>query len=78
MMQIKDIIRRFGTVPMKTYPFSAIYRHKIYLRYLRRVKVVKPLNMMPYHKAEALALLEEIRDSLGRLEGRLGGVERRG
>lgn len=58
MLQIRDIIRRFGTVPMKTYPFSAIYRHKIYLRYLRRVQVVKPLNMMPYTKATALGLLE--------------------
>jgi N-acetyl sugar amidotransferase len=58
MIHIRDIIRRFGTVPMKTYPFSAIYRHKIYLRYVRRVKVVKPLNMMPYTKAAALDLLE--------------------
>lgn len=30
MIHIKDIIRKFGTVPMKTYPFSSIYRHKIY------------------------------------------------
>jgi N-acetyl sugar amidotransferase len=59
MFQIRDVIKRFGTVPMNTYPFSSIYRHKIYLRYLRGVKVVKPLNYLPYTKSSALKLLEE-------------------
>jgi N-acetyl sugar amidotransferase len=58
MIHIRDILRRFGTVPMTTYPFSSIYRHKIWLRYVRRVKVIKPLNLLPYTKASALALLE--------------------
>ena len=44
---------------METYPFSSIFRHKIYLRYLKGVKVVKPLNYIPYVKAEAMALLEK-------------------
>lgn len=59
MLQIHDVMRRFSTVPMNTYPFSSIYRHKIYLRYFRRVKVVKPLNYLPYTKSSALKLLEE-------------------
>ncbi|NCI48074.1 N-acetyl sugar amidotransferase [Sediminibacterium soli] len=58
MVQIKDIIRRFGTVDMKTYPFSSIFRHKFYLRYFRGLKVIRSLNYMPYIKAEALKLLE--------------------
>jgi N-acetyl sugar amidotransferase len=58
MAQIHDIINRFGTLKMKTYPFSSVFRHKIYLRYFRGVKVVKPLNYMPYVKADALKLLE--------------------
>lgn len=58
MTHIRDIIRRFGTLPMDTYPFSSIYRHKIYLRYVRGVKVFKPLNLMPYTKSDAVALLE--------------------
>lgn len=57
MAQIRDIIRRFGTVRMVTYPFSSILRHKFYLRYLRGVRVVKPLDCRPYVKAEALDLL---------------------
>lgn len=58
MLHIRDIIRQFGTVPMKTYPFSSILRHKVYLRYVRGLTVVKPLNFRPYIKADALATLE--------------------
>lgn len=60
MALIKDIIKQFGTVKMETYPFSPILRHKFYLRYLRGVQVVKPLNYMPYIKENALNLLSEI------------------
>ena len=58
MFQIRDIMKRFGTVPMKTYPFSSVFRHKIYLRYIRRLRVVKALNYIPYNKEMALKLLE--------------------
>jgi hypothetical protein len=59
MAQIKDILKRFGTVKMETYPFSPILRHKFYLRYIKGVEVVKPLNYMPYVKEHALQLLAE-------------------
>ena len=35
LAQIKDIHRRFGTMPLRTFPLSSILFHKIYLRYLR-------------------------------------------
>lgn len=53
MAQLKDIMKRFSTVEMKTYPFSSIFRHKFYLRYIHGVQVVKPLNYMPYIKEDA-------------------------
>ena len=59
MLHIRDIMRRFSTIKMKSYPFSSIYRHKIYLRYIRGVTVVRPLNYRPYIKADAIRLLEE-------------------
>ncbi len=59
MLQINDIRKRFCTNKMETYPFSSIYRHKIYLRYIRGVKVVKPLNYIPYKKEEAMQTLEK-------------------
>jgi N-acetyl sugar amidotransferase len=59
MVHIRDIMRHFSTVEMKTYPFSSIFRHKFYLRWIRGIKVVRPLNYRPYIKAEALNLLEQ-------------------
>lgn len=59
MRQLNDIRRKFGTVPMRTYPFSSVLRHKLYLRYFRGLKVVKPLDWMPYTKALARDTLAE-------------------
>ncbi|NQU32402.1 MAG: N-acetyl sugar amidotransferase [Bacteroidetes bacterium] len=59
MVHIHDLIKRFGTVKLETYPFSSVLRHKFYLRYIRGVKVVKMLNYRPYIKEEALSLLEK-------------------
>jgi N-acetyl sugar amidotransferase len=58
MKHINDIIDQFGTVPMKTYPFSSVFRHKLYLRYLKGLKVFKPLNFIPFTKENAIATLE--------------------
>lgn len=58
MRHIRDIIRQFGTVPMSTYPFSSVYRHKLYLRYLKGMRVFKPLNFMPYTKKQAACTLQ--------------------
>lgn len=59
MFQIQDIIKRFGTIPLKTYPFSSIFRHKIYLRYFKGITVVKPLNYLPYVKERAMEFLQQ-------------------
>jgi hypothetical protein len=59
MAQIKDILQRFGTVKMSTYPFSSVLFHKFYLRYIKQVQVVKPLNYLPYTKEQAIKVLSE-------------------
>lgn len=59
MAQIRDILKRFGTNPMKTYPFSSVLRHKLYLRYIQKVRVVKPLNYFPYIKEQAMQVLAD-------------------
>jgi N-acetyl sugar amidotransferase len=58
-VQLKDIHRRFGTRPLLKFPTTSILRHKIYLRYVRRIEVVTPLNFVPYNRAEAMRLLED-------------------
>ena len=57
--QIKDIHRRFGQRPLTNYPLSNILRHKIYLRYVKGIKVIRPLNYVPYFKEAAMQLLVE-------------------
>lgn len=59
MAQIKDIHRRFGTIHIKKYPLSPILKHKFYLRYIKGIKVLKPLNYFPYIKKDAIKLLSE-------------------
>jgi N-acetyl sugar amidotransferase len=57
MAMIKDIRRQFGTRPMTTYPWSGILYHKVYLRYWKRIEVVRPLNCVPYTKEIAIETL---------------------
>lgn len=59
MTLIKDIRRRFSTNAMKTYPWSSVFYHKIYLKYFKRIEVVRPLNLMPYNKELAIQTLKE-------------------
>ena len=59
MRHNRDIIEKFGTVSMKDYPFTNVFRRKVLMPYLYGVKVVKLLNYIPYIKREAEKLLQE-------------------
>jgi N-acetyl sugar amidotransferase len=58
--QLKDILKRFGTVDLKSFPLSNILFHKVYLRYFKRIKVVKPLDLLPYDKRKAKKILSDL------------------
>lgn len=58
MWLINDIRKKFCTRPLANYPFSSVLFHKFYLRYLRRVQVVRPLDYMPYSKEKAISTLQ--------------------
>jgi N-acetyl sugar amidotransferase len=58
LWQIRDILDRFGTLPMRSYPFSSVFKHKVFLRFVKGMKVFKPLNFMPFSRAEAIETLE--------------------
>ena len=57
LVQIRDIHNRFGLRPLNTFPLSGVLRHKVYLRYLRGIRVIKPLDYVPYLKDDAMAFL---------------------
>jgi N-acetyl sugar amidotransferase len=56
-IQLRDIHRRFGSRPLANFPTTSILRHKIWLPYVKRIQVVRPLNFVPYDKAAAMRLL---------------------
>ncbi len=58
-IQLKDIHKHFGTRPLNNFPITTILRHKVYLRYIKRIQVVTPLNFIQYRKAEAMQLLSD-------------------
>lgn len=55
--QLKDIHRQFGEKPLNNFPITSIMWHKIWLPYFRRIKVLRPLDAMPYIKEDAKQLL---------------------
>lgn len=55
--QLRDIHRQFGARKLRTFPVTLILRHKIWLPYVRGIRVLRPLNYIPYIKEEAKALL---------------------
>lgn len=57
--QLKDIHRKFGTQPLRSFPTTFILWHKVYLPYVRRIRVVRPLDLVPYDKASAIELLKK-------------------
>jgi N-acetyl sugar amidotransferase len=62
LRQIKDIHRCFGERPLKNFPTADIFKFKIYYRYIKGVRVVKPLDYVPYIKENAM---QELIDQFG-------------
>jgi hypothetical protein len=62
MRFVKDIHNRFGQIPLKTFPTSNIFTYKLYYRYIKGIRVVKPLNYVPYIKKNAI---HELSDRFG-------------
>jgi N-acetyl sugar amidotransferase len=56
LAHVRDIHGRFGKRPLKTFPMSSIFKYKIYYR-MKGIRVVKPLDYIPYVKKDAVAEL---------------------
>jgi N-acetyl sugar amidotransferase len=57
--QLKDIHSKYGRKPLKSYPLTSILWHKVYLRYIRGITVIRPLDYVPYLKEEAMQFLAD-------------------
>tara|TARA_A100001015_G_scaffold1799_1_gene2395 strand:- start:272 stop:1372 length:1101 start_codon:yes stop_codon:yes gene_type:complete len=56
-IQLRDIYKKFGTGKLKDYPITNILWHKVYLPYVKKIKLIRPLDFVPYNKDEAMQLL---------------------
>jgi len=55
--QLLDIHRKFGNFPLINFPLTSILWHKIWLPYIKNIKVIRPLDMINYNKNEAIYFL---------------------
>jgi N-acetyl sugar amidotransferase len=62
LRQLRDIHSKFGTRPLKSFPLADIFKYKLYYRFVKGVKVVKPLNYIPFFKEAAM---QELVDKFG-------------
>jgi N-acetyl sugar amidotransferase len=55
---IKDIHKKFGNVKMKTFPRLTLF-NRFYYQVIKKIKIVQPLNFLPYIKEEVKEFLTE-------------------
>ena len=58
-IQLRDIHKRFGEHPLVNFPTTSIFHHKIWLPFIKGIKVERPLNYTEYNKSKAVDLLVE-------------------
>lgn len=56
---IRDVHKRFGTIPLKTFPTCGMLKYRLFYPYFRGLKRVAPLNMVPYDKGSIQKFLTE-------------------
>jgi N-acetyl sugar amidotransferase len=58
LRHLEAVHSRFGSGPLKTFPRVNFFRYYFWNRYVKRMRVIRPLNYLPYVKDEAIATLE--------------------
>ena len=56
-IQLKDIYKKHGTGKLKDYPITNILWHKVLLPYVKKIKLIRPLDFFPYNKDQAMKTL---------------------
>lgn len=54
---VRGIHKLFGTAPLKTFPTISFLQRYLYYPFIKGVKIIRPLNYVPYTKTEALKIL---------------------
>ena len=56
---MKDVIKKKCDIQIKNYTFTNGFKHKFWIPYVLGVKTIKPLNLVPFTRAEMIKTLEE-------------------
>lgn len=59
LTQIKDIHRKHGKIQLKTLQLCGMFKYRLYYRYFKGMKVIKPLDLIPYTKKDAIETLNK-------------------
>ena len=54
---IKDVVKRYCTIPIKNYKYTSGLKHKFWIPYIKGVKTVKPLNLVEFTKESMIKTL---------------------
>jgi len=59
LRQLKGIHRRFGERPLKTFPTVSFFQYYVYYPFIKRMRIHRLLDYMPYNKDEAMKVLQQ-------------------
>lgn len=58
-VNLKAIHKKFGTIKLKNYRTISFFQYYIYYPFIKKMKTIRPLNFIPYNRAEAISELVE-------------------
>lgn len=56
---MKDVVRKYCSIPIKNYTFTNGFKHKFWIPYVLGVKTIKPLNLVPFTREEMIQTLKD-------------------
>jgi aminotransferase len=59
-INLRAIHRRYGSMPLRHYRTISFFQYYFVYPFVKRMRVLRPLNYMPYDKAAAIAELEKV------------------
>lgn len=54
---LKDVIKKYSAISIKNYEFTSGFKHKFWIPYVKGIKTLKPLNLIPFTKQEMIDTL---------------------
>ena len=56
---IKDVVKKYSSIPIKNYTYTSGFKHKFVNPYLKGIKTVKPLNLVEFTRKSMVEVLQK-------------------